>query len=93
MLTVLYSDPSIVVCLKPAGVLSQEAGENSMPQLLQKQLQIAAVWPVQRLDRETGGLMVYACTEKAAAVLSRTIQDGKMEKHYLALLSGAPVEE
>ena len=89
MLTILYSDRQVVVCVKPAGVLSQDAGENSVPQLLGKQLQIRQVFPVHRLDREAGGIMVYALDTKAAAGLSRSIQEGKLEKQYLAVLNGS----
>lgn len=90
MLTILYNDRDVAVCVKPAGVLSQDAGENSMPQLLQKQLNVGRVFPVHRLDREAGGVMVYALNQKAAAVLSRAIQEGELEKQYLAVLQGAP---
>ena len=43
MLKILYSDLQIVVCVKPAGVLSQDAGENSMPVLLRRQMQRMAL--------------------------------------------------
>ena len=90
MLTILYSDRQLVVCVKPAGVLSQDAGENSVPQLLRAQLNVRQVFPVHRLDREAGGVMVYALTAKAAAGLSRSIQEGKLEKQYLAVVNGGP---
>lgn len=93
MLTVLYSDRHVAVCIKPAGVLSQDAGENSMPQLLQKQLNVRQVFPVHRLDREAGGVMVYALNQKAAAALSRAIQAGGLEKQYLAVLQGSPEQD
>ena len=45
---------------------------------------------VHRLDRPTGGVMVYAKTSKAAARLTEGLQTGDFEKKYLAVLCGAP---
>ena len=58
LIKILYTDRHIAVCVKPAGVLSQDAGENSMPQLLRSQLGADYVAAVHRLDREVGGVMV-----------------------------------
>ena len=93
MADILYADRDVVVCVKPAGVLSQDAGETSMPGLLRTQLGAAYVAVVHRLDRDTGGVMVYALNPKAAASLSQSVQEHKLEKHYLAVLRGIPVEE
>lgn len=90
MLTILYSDSHIAVCVKPAGVLSQDAGERSMPGLLKSRLKRDYVVPVHRLDQAVGGVMVYALSEKAAASLSRAIQEKELEKTYLAVLRGTP---
>lgn len=92
MIPILYEDRQIAACVKPAGVLSQDAGEQSLPGLLRRQLGRDYVGVVHRLDREVGGVMVYALTEKAAAVLSRAVQERKLEKTYLAVLRGVPAE-
>jgi 23S rRNA pseudouridine1911/1915/1917 synthase len=53
----------------------------------------AFVGIVHRLDRVTGGVMVYAKTSKAAARLSIQIQEtGEFKKTYLAVVNGAPKE-
>ena len=93
MIEIIYEDKEIVVCLKPAGVLSQESsnGEESMISLLKESRDYIA--PVHRLDRAVGGIMVYAKTPKAAASLGRQIQDGTMIKEYEAVIHGAPAEE
>lgn len=93
MLELIYQDQNIVVCIKPAGVLSQDAGEGSMPQLLREQLKKEYVAVVHRLDKEVGGLMVYALSQKAAAGLSRAIQKHDFGKTYLAVLQGVPQEQ
>ena len=89
---ILYADKHIAVVIKPAGVLSQDAGENSMPQLLRKELSAEQVYVIHRLDKEVGGVMVFALSQKAAAELSKTVQERNMEKRYLAVLRGVPTE-
>ena len=87
---ILYEDAHIVVCVKPAGVLSQEAtGKANMVELL-REVTGGEVFPVHRLDREVGGVMVYAKTKAAAASLSKQIAEHTFEKTYLARVHGVP---
>ena len=81
----LYQDAQIAVCVKPVGLDS----EHEIPDQLQKQLG-GQIYPLHRLDKNVGGVMVYARTKTAAADLSRQIQDGKMVKEYVALVHGTP---
>lgn len=93
MIPILYRDSHVVVCVKPSGVVSQDAGENSMPQRIKDQLGTDYVAVVHRLDREVGGVMVYALSRKAAAELSQSIQNRTLRKRYLAVLCGTPDEK
>ena len=87
---ILFQNERFVVCVKPAGVLSQAAEHGeTMPALLEAALG-GPVWPVHRLDRPTGGVMVYARTAEAAAQLSALAAEGKLRKEYLAVLKGTP---
>ncbi len=89
-MNILYEDKALLLCEKPAGVLSEEGG---MPDLLREALGTEEIYCVHRLDRETGGLMVYARTKKAAASISEAITRGEMQKEYLAVAKGeVPVE-
>ena len=93
MIDLLYYDTDIVVCVKPAGVVCEDAGENSLPSLLAQKLKSmgagdAHPLTVHRLDKETSGIMVYALNSKAAAGLSASIQNGSFEKIYHALCVG-----
>ncbi|MBE6630719.1 MAG: hypothetical protein E7624_07730 [Ruminococcaceae bacterium] len=84
---ILFEDAYIVVAIKPRGVLSEShEREENMPALLG-----GGVYPVHRLDRTVGGVMVYAKTREAAAKLSTAIQQNKLEKEYTAIVSGVPV--
>lgn len=93
MLEILYSDAEIAVIVKPAGMLSEEGGGIGVPSELRAALKTDAIYPVHRLDRETGGVMVYARTKSAAAFLSRAIAQGQLEKTYFALVHGHPEAE
>ena len=93
MLNLLYYDTDVAVCVKPAGVVCEDAGENSLPSLLAQKLKSmgtgdAHPLTVHRLDKETSGIMVYALNSKAAAGLSASIQNGSFEKIYHALCVG-----
>ncbi len=90
---ILYKDEHLLLVEKPAGVLSQAnaAGGDSLPQRLEEQG--VPVLPVHRLDRATGGVMVYARTPKAAAKLSTLVgQHDTFCKEYLAVVAGCPKE-
>ena len=90
---VLYEDGALIVCIKPAGVLSQEApGKANMVDLLREKTG-SEIFPVHRLDREVGGVMAFAKTQKAAASLSRQIAEHTFEKVYVARVHGVPAPE
>ena len=89
-MNVVYEDADLILCEKPAGVLSEEVG---MPALLRAELGAEEIYCVHRLDKETGGLMVYARTGKAAAALSALIAEGRLHKEYWAVLEGEAPEE
>ena len=84
---VLFSDRDIVLCVKPVGLDS----EIQMPAALKETLG-GEFYPVHRLDKNVGGVMVFARTQAAAASLSKAIQEGKLIKEYVALVHGNPPE-
>lgn len=94
MLTMLYQDTHIAVCVKPPRVLSTDE-PGGMPDLLRQTLEDprADVRTVHRLDRVVGGVMVMARNAEAAAELSRQIREGSFEKRYLAVVHGEPAQE
>ena len=83
---IIFEDSDIVVCIKPYGVISQNNDNgNDMVKMLSEKLN-SSIFPVHRLDRETGGIMVYAKNSISAAKLSRDVMDKKVKKEYLALI-------
>ena len=90
----IYVDDDILVCLKPARVLSTDE-PGGVPDLAREALgdMSADVRTVHRLDRVVAGLMVLARNAKAASELSRQIRDDEFEKEYLAVVHGRPEED
>ena len=89
---ILFEDKHIAVCIKPAGLLSEGEGQDSLLTLLSGQCG-GQVFPVHRLDRGAAGLMVFARNSKAAAGLSRAVQEKQLKKEYFARISGSPAEK
>ena len=89
----IYKDKDILVCVKPARVLSTDE-PGGVPELARQALgdEKADVRTVHRLDRVVSGLMVLARNAKAASELSRQIRDGEFRKEYLAVVHGVPEE-
>ena len=84
---ILYSDKELVVCVKPVGLDS----EHEVPAALSEALG-GEIFTLHRLDKNVGGVMVYARTKAAAAALSKAIQEGRLVKEYVAMVHGTPPE-
>ncbi len=84
---ILFSDKNLAIIVKPLGL----DAEQEVPAAIKEALG-GEVFPIHRLDKNVGGVMVYARTKAAAAVLSRAVQEGTMVKEYLALVHGQPPE-
>ena len=84
----LYRDDQLLVCLKPAGVLSEDRGAECMPALLRAEVG-GYIGVVHRLDRPVGGVMVFSRDPHVTGKLTQSFtQTG--EKTYLAAVSGDP---
>lgn len=94
---VVYEDNQIIVVIKPHNVPSQADNSNDSDLLSQVKNYVkekynktgeAFIGLVHRLDRPTGGLMVFARTSKAASRLSSQMQSGKFKKLYYCVTEG-----
>ena len=101
-LNILYEDNHIIVVLKPqmTACCPDESKDDNLLDQVKRYIKVKYEKPgnvyvglVHRLDRPTGGVMVYAKTSKAAARLTEGLQSGDFEKKYLAVLCGAPDTE
>lgn len=84
---ILYSDKAIAVIVKPVGLDS----EQEVPAALKEKLG-GEIYPIHRLDKNVGGVMVFARTRQSAAALSKAVQEGSMVKEYVAIVHGTPPE-
>lgn len=96
-LEILYEDNHLIVAIKPAGILSQEdqTKDADMLTLLKYYIKDKYNKPgdvylglVHRLDRMTGGVMVFAKTSKAAKRLNEQIVKKDFSKRYYAIVDG-----
>lgn len=83
----LFSDKDYAICVKPVGLDS----EHEVPAALKEALG-GEIFPIHRLDKNVGGVMIYARTKYAAAALSKVVQEGTLVKEYVALVHSDPGE-
>ena len=97
MIPILYEDNHLLAVEKPANmpVQGDSSGDDDLLTLLKGYIKDKYNKPgdvylglVHRLDRPTGGVMVFAKTSKAAARLSEQMKSGDFEKKYFAVLVG-----
>ena len=88
---IIYEDNHIIVVIKPYNVAVQEDDSKDLDMLtiIKDYIKERDNKPgnvflglVHRLDRPTGGVMVFAKTSKAASRLSKQIKDKTMRKKY-----------
>lgn len=87
----LYVDEAVVVCIKPARVLSTDE-PGGLPELVRLALgdPEADIRTVHRLDRVVSGVMVLARSASAASEISRQVREDEFQKEYLAVIHGTP---
>ena len=101
-LNILFEDDHVLVVKKDAGIPVQ-AGKMRMMDLqglIKNELYRRNrkggepyLGLIHRLDQPVEGVLVFAKTPFAAGALSEQVTDGRMKKHYLALLCGKPSED
>ncbi len=96
-LKVLYEDNQIIVVEKKPNIPSQadKTGDMDLLTMVKKYIKEKYNKPgdvyiglIHRLDRPTGGVMVFARTSKAASRLSNAIREKQVKKTYLAVVDG-----
>lgn len=98
---IIYEDNHIIVTIKPRNIAVQEdeSKDKDMLTILKEMIKERDNKPgnvflglVHRLDRPTGGVMVFAKTSKAAERLSKQLREKTMTKKYLCVVNGKPVQ-
>jgi tRNA pseudouridine65 synthase len=91
-LQIIYHDDHLVAINKPHGLLvhrsniAADAGEFAL-QLLRDQLE-RHVFPAHRLDRKTGGVLLFALSKDVEKMMQQQFQENKVDKKYLAVVRG-----
>jgi tRNA pseudouridine65 synthase len=96
MLDVLYRDETLIAVHKPSGLLvhrSPIAAQETRfaVQLLRDQIG-RHVFPAHRLDRGTSGVLLFALDRDTAARLGALFEARQVEKRYLAIVRGHPLQ-
>lgn len=98
---IIYEDNHLLALVKPAGILTQgdATGDAPIVELAKAYVKGKYAKPgdvfmgiVQRLDRPTSGVLLFARTSKAAERLCKQFRDRTTEKIYLAITEGIPAE-
>jgi 23S rRNA pseudouridine1911/1915/1917 synthase len=94
---IVYEDAGLLVINKPAGLVCHPTKGDAMSSLISRvRLHLGSNGRphlVNRLDRETSGLVVVAKTEPAVRLLRKVWENRRVEKEYLAIVHGRVREE
>ena len=99
LLEVVYIDNHLLACIKVPGMPTQthRKGEVSLEELAKEWVKRRFKKPgrvflhaVHRLDKQVGGLVLFARTSKALSRVQKMMRERKIEKTYLALVEGVP---
>lgn len=94
-LHVVYEDESLLVVEKESGMVVHPVKDyvsgtlaNAVAYHLQQAGVAPIARPVQRLDRETSGLLLFAKDPAVAGRLARELERQKLERRYIAFVHG-----
>jgi tRNA pseudouridine65 synthase len=97
MLEIVYQDEHLIAINKPHGLLvhrskmANDATEFAL-QMLRDQIG-RKVNPVHRIDRKTGGILLFAFEKEVEIAMQKQFQEGEVKKKYLAILRGFAPDE
>ena len=89
---VLHRDEALVAVSKPGGLIVHRTPESTDRVFLLQELgaQLGRfLYPVHRLDRAASGVIVFALSSEAAAMLQAALQSPDARKEYLVLARGS----
>ncbi|KAI7905165.1 pseudouridine synthase [Cokeromyces recurvatus] len=88
---IVYEDDDLMVVDKPGGIPVHPAGRyrhNSIVHVLKKERNIAKLYPANRLDLPTSGLMLIAKNSARAQRIEREMSGGLIRKEYVCRVDG-----
>ncbi|KAI7859279.1 pseudouridine synthase [Circinella umbellata] len=88
---IIHHDDDLLVVDKPGGIPMHSSGRyryNSAVEILKQALNIPRLYPINRLDRHTSGLVIMALTPERATEISQDIERRMVQKEYLCRVQG-----
>ncbi len=106
-LSIIYEDDNIILIDKKNGMVVHEDNENTIDTLINRLKRYlydkGEYYPEKensfapalcnRLDRNTGGIVIAAKNAEALRVINQKIKDRELDKYYLCIVSGRPPED
>lgn len=103
-LDIVYEDENILLVNKPVGMLCHSAGEwsaNTLVANIQAHALLSGEWDPKaensfapalcnRIDRNTGGIVIAAKTAEALRIMNEKIKLREVDKYYLCIAQGRP---
>ena len=95
-INVLYEDEYLVALDKPTNMPTHPSRGNSLPTLANAVMGLYGenftFRAVNRLDRDTSGIVIIAKDQHTAGILSKDMQRGLFRKKYMCRVAGIPCE-
>lgn len=89
---IIFENDDFIALNKPSGLLTipdREQSEKSLKEFLKDKY--GEIFTVHRLDKDTSGLVLFAKNEGTHKYLSRLFEERKIEKYYVGIVLGQPV--
>lgn len=103
---IVYEDEHVIVANKPVGILSQKSAPNDMSinewligylldkgEITDRSLVNFKPSICNRLDRNTGGLILFGKTLLGTSFLSKAIKERTVHKYYTTIVTGKVIRE
>src|ERR1700710_2492790 len=92
ILQIIYQDDDLIAINNPHGLLVHRSpiaadAEEFALQILRDQLN-RHVYPCHRLDRKTGGVLLFALSKDVEKLMQQQFQENQVDKKYLAIVRG-----
>ncbi|MCB0793867.1 MAG: RluA family pseudouridine synthase [Flavobacteriales bacterium] len=93
-LAILFQDDHLLVLNKPSGIPVQDdqSGDTSLMAIVKDRLPKGPVGLVHRLDRPVSGAVLMTLSREAEKAMHEAFRDGRVDKRYLAVVHGRPVD-
>lgn len=88
-INIIFEDGNIIAVNKPQGIeVLNSKNDTSLLELVQKHLHTKNVYPCHRLDRNTGGIVLFAKNQEALKIIEEKIKTKEIRKYYKCRVIG-----